>query len=122
MYRYESEQLFKIKFAIYSAEALSNLTPDNRRLLYNEQKYQDIQNENGNLFQKPGQSSKPTVGAGSDSSGQFVSTLYIGFHNNNLYALPSFVYSSQFSLTGQPLPLLTGEQANETTTPAPSDG
>jgi hypothetical protein len=117
MYRYENEQLFKIQFAIFAVEALTNLDPNKHKLLYAEQKYQDIQSGVNLSQQQPQkQTSKPSV-TGSSTT-QFVSTLYVGFYKNNLYALPALVYSWQSLSLSEPSPplLTTGEQANDTDT------
>lgn len=112
MYRYENEQLFKIQFAIYAVEALTNLHLDNHKLLYAEQKYQDSQ-----LDTHKGSDGRPLTSgssSGGSSSGKFVSTLYIGYHNNNLYALPSFVYSWHSLQPVQPdPPPLIGDPGKE---------
>lgn len=113
MYRYENEQLFKIQFAIYAVEALTNQRADNHRLLFAEQKYQDSQLESRS-------NEAPLTGAGnsgsSKSNNQFVSTLYIGFHKNNLYALPSLVYSwqsMQLITDEAPPPLISNHDPNK---------
>lgn len=95
MYRYENEQLFKIQFAIYAVEALTTRNPDNHLLLYADQKHHDKLKgfEVSPPSQKPQQPSLKDTTSGSSS--RFVSTLYIGYYKNNLYALPSFVYSWQ---------------------------
>lgn len=107
MYRYENEQLFKIQFAIYAVEALMNQKADNHRLLYAEQKYQDSQ-----LDTHKGGGGRPLTSGSGSNSNRFVSTLYIGFHKNNLYALPSLVYSWQsLQLVDEGPPLITqGDQ------------
>lgn len=127
MYRYENEQLFKINFAIFAVEALTNLNPNKFRLLYMEQKYQDQDGVNHSQQQKPSPNKvTPT------SPNLFVSTLYIGFYKNNLYALPALIYNWQSpGITGPDLPspgnLINAENdtnelidAESSTTPDPS--
>jgi hypothetical protein len=89
MYRYENDQLFKLNFAVFAAEALTNQNPDRYKLLYLEQKYQEKQklltmasNKNRNIDSQ-------------GSSNLFAYTLYIGFYKNNLYALPALIYNWQ---------------------------
>ena len=89
MYRYENDQLFKLNFAVFAAEALTNQNPDRYKLLYLEQKYQEklkliSTNLNKNRNVDP-----------HSSSNLFAYTLYIGFYKNNLYALPALIYNWQ---------------------------
>ena len=104
MYRYENEQLFKINFAIFSLEALTNLAqePSKYDQLFKLQKMEE--QESVNLSQQQ----QNTASKIQSVSKQFVSTLYVGFYKNNLYALPSFIYNWQ-------VPLLEGPslQANK---------
>jgi hypothetical protein len=104
MYRYENEQLFKINFAIFAVEALNNLDPQRYRLLYMEQKFQEI--DGNNYSQQQQHQQKPSSNKLSPSN-QFVSTLYIGFYKNNLYALPALIYNWQLTgITGPSEPVV----------------
>lgn len=107
MYRYENDQLFKLNFAVFATEALTNQNPDRYKLLYLEQKYQEKQkllstslNKNKNVDSQI-------------SSNLFAYTLYIGFYKNNLYALPALMYNWQIpgiegpQMPTAPLPIST---------------
>ena len=83
MYRYENDQLFKLNFAVFAIETLTNQNPDRYRLLYSEQKYQEKQKLLANSLKK----NNPF------SSNLFAYTLYIGFYKNNFYALPALIYN-----------------------------
>ena len=61
MYRYENEQLFKITFAIFGVEALTDLDPNKHKLLYAEQKYQDSQLEANLSQQQPQRKNNETA-------------------------------------------------------------
>lgn len=108
MYRYENDQLFKLNFAVFAAEALTNQNPDRYKLLYLEQKYQEklklissSLNKNRNIDSH-------------SSSNLFAYTLYIGFYKNNLYALPALIYNWQ-------IPGIEGPQMPTPTLPKPLD-
>lgn len=112
MYRYENEQLFKINFAIFAVEALTNLNPNRYMLLHKEQINQD--QESNNFSQHQQQSNKATNSRNPGtvtpspsnnklpSSDLFVSTLYIGFYKNNLYAMPALIYNWQLAAIDGP--------------------
>lgn len=93
MYRYEGEQLFKINFAIFAVEALSNLDPNRFKMLHAEQKLleQDSQ-PNINNSQPPTKNQQ--IQQTQRGKSHFVSTLYIGYFKKNFYALPALVYNS----------------------------
>jgi hypothetical protein len=90
MYRYENEKLFKINFVIFAVEALTNLDPNRYKLLYTEQKLIDLEASNNSNQQLNNKNNKGTIPS---SSNQFVSTLYVGYYKNNLYAMPALVYN-----------------------------
>lgn len=96
MYRYESDQLFKIQFSIYSIEALTYLAkkPSRIKLLHQQQKQTELISLDNN--------SKPSKSRQKFDS-YFSETLYVGFFNKNLYALPSYIGTWQ-------APLLTGPE------------
>lgn len=97
MYRYENEQLFKISFSIYSIEALTFLSkkPNRLKLLYKQQKHNELISTD--------KQSKPSNHKPSKINNMFSETLYIGFYNKNLYALPSFVGNWQVPLIEGPI-------------------
>jgi hypothetical protein len=128
MYRYENEQLFKINFAIFSLEALTNLANDPNRymLLYKEKKFLEQDSINYSQQQtgpygteKSDLTSFHQSGVGQmPSSNVFMSTLYIGYYKNNLYALPELVFNWQFPEITKPsgsiLPLEQKTDSNQT--------
>ena len=114
MYLYENEQLYKINFAVFAVEALTNQNPDRYRLLFLEQQYQEKQR----LLYEDQQidNSNPV------SSNLFAYTLYIGFYKNNLYALPALIYNWHIpGIEGPPVPSSQLQPTNsiETSTSGP---
>ena len=102
MYRYESEQLFKINFVIFAVEALTNLNPNRFKMLHAEQK--QLEQEALNVFSQQQQR----------KTNLFVSSLYIGNYKKNLYAIPALVYNWHMpSLEGPSITDLTNKP-NET--------
>lgn len=107
MYRYENDQLYKVNFAIYAVEALTNSNPNRYELLHKQQKLQDnLRNPNNQI--------DPNVYNEIKASNNFVSTLYIGFYKNNLYALPTLIYNTHINGIEGPSPsLIVDEHQNE---------
>ncbi len=91
MYRYERDQLYRINFGVYAAEALTGPN-NNYRNLFKQQKLED------NSLINSGNTEADQV---QDST--FISTLYVGFYENNLYALPSLAYNSNLNLIEGPV-------------------
>ncbi len=91
MYRYDQEQLFKISFSIYSREALAYLAESHKRiqLLFKQQKQSE-------LIATSNKNSKKI-------DNLFSETLYIGYFNKNLYALPTYIYNSKLPLIEGPI-------------------
>jgi serine/threonine-protein kinase/endoribonuclease IRE1 len=75
IYLHQNEQLYKLNFAVFSIEALTSLQNESNRykLLFNEQ------NGAKEIFAKS----------------IFTPTLYVGFYDKNLYAIPAFVFNAQ---------------------------
>lgn len=94
MYRYENEQLFKINFAVFAREALI-AKANTYKHLYKQQKFEEKNLLAGN---ESNQNLKP-----SKVTSTFISTLYVGFYEQSLYALPSLVYNSQANLIEGPV-------------------
>ncbi len=92
MYRYEGDELFKINFVVFGAEALSNLDKTKCNLLYREQKL--IEQELANQSNQATSSTK-TENKDKLNPNIFISTLYIGYYKENLYALPELIYNWQ---------------------------
>ncbi len=98
MYRYQNEQLYKINFAIFAVEALTNLDPNRFNLLHKEQKLQELNysgQDSSSTTTSDNNSFKKQPNKQIQSSDLFTTTLYIGFYKNNLYALPALVYNWQ---------------------------
>jgi hypothetical protein len=103
IYRYERDQLFKINFGVYAVEALTapqhSANPSaSYRHLYKQQKLE----ENGLIEDGSGGKTRP--------ASTFVPTLYVGFYDRNLYALPSLVYNSNLNLIDGPVLTTSAEQ------------
>ena len=84
MYRYKNEQLYRLNFAIFSIEALTNLAHESWRykLLFSEN------TKSTDLIDK-----------------KFTPTLYVGYYDNNLYAMPAFILKNMDNkLIEGPLP------------------
>jgi hypothetical protein len=118
MYRYENDQLLRIDFSIYAAEALESTDSPGSghdlfkyKLLYQEQRYQEEEmikylqeSTTSSSSARPQQSNNGQTTAASFNqnipSQLFVSTLYIGFYKNALYALPAYAYNWQNAIEG----------------------
>ena len=73
MYRYKNNQLYRLNFAIFSIEALTNLAHEAWRY----ERIFSMNTKSTELIDK-----------------KFTPTLYVGYYENNLYAMPAFVLKS----------------------------
>jgi serine/threonine-protein kinase/endoribonuclease IRE1 len=93
MYRYQTEQLYKINFAIFAVEALTNLDPNRYLLLHREQKLQELNFSDQKLGHDP--SSKTKTSPPIPASDLFITTLYIGL-KRILFLSPFFKLKTRF--------------------------
>ena len=115
MYRYDSEQLYKINFVVFSAETLNNLEDNSHagsyELFVSELPIGELELANSNFGndaivaaarRQQKQKQQQQRRQGDKDSFHFLSTLYVGFYKNNLYALPSIIFdhSDRLALPG----------------------